>query len=182
MGLLAIYSNWSSQYVDVSVRMRQMKHHYFKKHGHNLIYVVNMSITRHWKCHLGKQRHIGHSYKSPESDRQYINQPPPAEPCWKRAANAAELVASWLPDFGKEHCSLQMENSSALKHWNTEFLRVWNPHIWSTDYAKIPSKKNTQKVRSEIPHFAVGNLGCRAAFQIQWRERQTLAAWWFQPI
>ena len=62
--------------MDVSVRTRQMKYHYFKKHAHKLIYVANMSITRHRTCHLGKQRHIGHSYNSPESGRQYINQPP----------------------------------------------------------------------------------------------------------
>ena len=111
------------------------------------------------KCHLGKQRHIGHSYKPPEPGRQYINQPP-------QLSHAGKEQPTWLnwwqvlPELGKEHCSLQMENSSALKHWNTDFHRFFTPK-WSTEstaYAEHPAQQKP------------GNLWCRAAFQIQLRK------------
>lgn len=135
--------------------MRQMKYHYFKKHGHKLIYVVNMSITRHWNCHLGKQRHIGHSYKSPESGRQYINQPPQLSHAGKEQPTRLNwwqvgcqiLEKSNLTTNGKQLCT------QTLKHWNSE-LETPTFGLY-TDSAKYPTKnKNTHKRYVRFRHFA----------------------------
>lgn len=138
-----------------------MKYHYFKKHAHKLIYVANMSITRHRTCHLGKQRHIGHSYNSPESGRQYINQPP-------QLSHAGKEQPTRL-NWWQVGCQI-LEKSIAHYKWKTALhsnqlkhlkLRVAKKkHIWSTDYVKHPAKKtHTQKVSSlKFQHFAVGNL------------------------
>ena len=79
------------------------------------------------KCHLGKQRHIGHSYKS--GGLVGYKSTTPAEPCWKRAANMAELVASFARIWKRALLTTNVSNSSALNFLKHSVPQIFHPKV-----------------------------------------------------